>query len=422
MKMKKATFLALAAAFAVCGRAEEYMGLSDDRYGLGSVSAAEFNVLSVGGGGLPGIVYPLAAAGTSADGLVTAKNAQQVVNNYVLASHEIGVVLSEQETDFYIGEYCDRFPVADPSRIDWDKTFANIRTSQDFEDGALIVNTKATDPTKRILFTRGGGPVTIDWILTGEGSQSIKTVFQVNDVASSRPHRLYWTEEPFNAPAVDIQGKFVKFYGAPNIVGRVETNEVSNVTRVVKGIWVDTNSHTIRVAAQLKADKTYDGPKGQFVLCYYKNGDCREEDFICSTVVEVGEPKQTELEAEVGDELLPSGDGWSIEGLHPKVSKGAVKSDDDPMSPYAEVFEHVDSATGNKVQSVYAVTPNDAASVGTGMDAPWKIDIYWQSPDQMDTLWPFERAWYKVTWPTAIDRVVYAADAPLGAGVLVPTN
>ena len=411
---------ALALAVAAGGVRAEVTDVSDDELTLGPVSHP---VLRVGGAypAAPTNLYPLAAAGTRAEGALAAFNPPGN-RTYEMIGYQIGMPVSQQPKDFYIGQYCDRFPDNDPSRVDWNKTYANL--AGEIEAGAVFVNRDATDPARRILFTLGGRATTIKWeYYDVAGHLKEQTdIYQICEVSATRPHRLYWTEAPFNAPAVNLQGKFVKLCGNPEIITPLmETNEVSKTVSVRRGIWFDQSSQTLRAKAELTGDG-YVGPKGQFVLCYYRSGDCRDADFICSIVVEVGEPKQTELEAEVGDELFPSGDGWSIEGLNPKVSKGAEKSDDDPMSPYAEIFEHTDGTTGNKVQSVYAVTPDDAASVGAGMDAPWKIDIYWQSPDPMDTLWPFERAWYKVTWPEACDRVIYAADAPLGAGVLVPTN
>ena len=394
---------------------------NDNLLTLGDVPPAEFRLDGVNAT-VPTNVYPLAAAGTRADGAL-ADYKPLPGDAYALMHYEIGASVSEQRLDFYIGEYCNTFPNNDPDCVNWEKTYAKLVASGAMADGSLFVNLNATDPARRILFTRGGQATSVTWVYR-EGGVEIerKDTYQIAEVSSARPHRLYWTEQPFNAPAVSLKGRFVKLFGAPEIVRCVlETNEVSHTTSVRRGIWFDPDSETLRARAELM-DGAYVGPKGQFVLAYYKNGDCRDVDFICATVIEVGEPRQTEIAANVGDELLPSGDGWNVEGLNPKVSKGGAPDDDDPMAPYAEIFEHTDAATGLKVQSVYAITPTDAESVGTGQDAPWKIDIYWQSPDMMDTLWPFERAWYKVTWPEKIKRVVFAVDAPAGAGILVPTN
>ena len=375
----------------------------------------------------PTAVEPMAAAffaenlGGGAQPAANGEQGQEVVI-HKLESAAIGFGLAEQGDDYKIGEYLSLLPTDDPADIDWEKTLDGIRVSEAFRDGSLIVNRMAEDYGRRILFTRGGLSVEVVWHFKDAGVQAMTNVYQIGEISGRRPYRLFWTEHPFNAPAINLSGKNVRLLGDPAIVNpMLLTNETSKTVSVLKGVDIDIASHTLRAYAYEKEKGVWDGPKGQFVLAYYRNGDCDPDDLINAVVVEVIDRDVKLLEASVGDELRPGGDGWATEGLYPFVQSGAVEEQTDPNSPYVEPQTFTDAKSGEKVQCVYAVAPNDATSTGSGLDEPWRVDIYWETPDPMGTLWPFEEAWYAISWPGDIRHVVYDEKGE-GLGILVPTN
>ena len=92
---------------------------------------------------------------------------------------------------------------------------------------------------------------------------------------SGRPRRIYWTDDPWNAPAIDLTGKFVKFFGDSKILtpryGTV-TNTAAGVVQVitnqiVSGLHLDTSTHFLNAHGQVQ---------GQVVMVYYETGN-----YIC---------------------------------------------------------------------------------------------------------------------------------------------
>ena len=55
-----------------------------------------------------------------------------------------------------------------------------------------------------------------------DGNGSTRTLpmsYMVSSSCKGRPRRVYWTDEPHYAPAVDLSGKFVKFFGSDKVLG-----------------------------------------------------------------------------------------------------------------------------------------------------------------------------------------------------------
>jgi hypothetical protein len=43
-------------------------------------------------------------------------------------------------------------------------------------------------------------------------------VYIIGGASQGRPRRIFWTDWPYEAPAVNLAGKFVKFFGNPDIL------------------------------------------------------------------------------------------------------------------------------------------------------------------------------------------------------------
>ena len=197
----------------------------------------------------------------------------------------------------------------------------------------------------------------------------------------------------------------------------ISTNPYNAVTSTVRGVVFDPDSNTLRAYARCTdpTNEVYDGPIGQFVLAYYDSG--AHDKFIGSIVVEVSGPDVNVLHAHVADRILPMGGGYGIDGLQPLVQKGSVSVNGDINSPYlAHYSPNANSSEDNG--QVFAITPTDASACN--VDSPWKADVYWQIPDFMDTLWPFEEDWYLVTWNPDDPLLVVGDSGVPGEGLFIP--
>ena len=375
-------------------------------------------------------VYPLATSAVSNELGQVSDVVERDYGGYRLHRATVGATLSEQREDFSLGQFLSVLPAADPNDIDWVATRAAILDSAACREGRVTYIDSETDPRRRILFT-GGGAVEIPWRFDA-GSAAAEQygmrypkVYNIARASSARPFKLFWTEPPFNAPAINLTGKHVRIFGKSSIVDpQWEVVAGGAASNVVRGVVFDVNSQTLRAYCRVRnvALQDYDGPEGQFVLAYYESGDMK--DFVDCVVVEVSGPSVKTLKCNVGDELHPDGSGWNVEGLRAYVQQGDQKVEGDDCSPYLYGFSYTDERTDAAGRAIYAIAPTDASTTTTGRSAPWRADVYWQIPDMMDTLWPFEEDWYEITWNADDPRVVFDPDnsLPESSGVHIPTN
>ena len=376
----------------------------DDKLTLGEVTIPEYGqdperMLKT-------TIYPVSSAGSSADEEVDEDDDDDnwTYQEWSLEAWTIGRTLCEQPSDFRIGETCSLLPT---NAIDWAKTAEANRRS----DG-LAFNLSATNPTERVIFTKPG-TVPITWIFAG-GTTSNIVDYKIDRLTSARPYRLYATraDEGNVSAYVDLSGKYVKFFGDEKLIG---TNVYAStaLSNVVYGLDYDARNGLLTYRYMIdKETGRVQCPQGQFVLAYYDTES--KNRMISRIVVEVTPPMVNTLSARVGDELRPLGGGYGITGLSPLVNSGTAVDREDPCSPYVETFETEKSTTGGDEKGqlrIYAIAPTDVSTSKLGMDMPWKIDIYWRSPDPMGTLWTFEDDWYLVTWPETAPKVVTSGDA-----------
>ena len=342
-----------------------------------------------------------------------------------LRSHAIGRQVSESAPDVSIGGYCTVFPI-DADEIDWNRTFQNIKASSAYRDGFVTVVDNEDDPLRRILFTRGGS-VQVTFV-DKRGAQTSKN-YTVGGSTSSRPYRLYATraEEGNTAAYIDLSGKYVRFFGDPQLITPRYSEPNGGVSNVVWGLDYDArNTHllTARYIMINEAAHQYDCPQGQFVLAYYKTE--LKEELVSAIVVEIVPPSVNTLQAKVGDELRPIGGGYDIAGLKATVNNGAKPDSNDAYAPYLEVFSANSGEELSNVNhgKVFAIAPTDRTTSEMKIDMPWKADIYWKSPDPMGTLWTFENDWYLISWPSDGAIKVVQSDDTRNPGLpwQIPTN
>ena len=337
-----------------------------------------------------------------------------------------GMEISNIKSDYSVGDFLTDIPRGPSGEaVDWERTYADIiNAPKVYKDQIYCVENPKSDQG-RILFTQGGA-ARVTWYYEGV-EEGVERVYQIAESSSERPNRLYWSSYPFLGPKIDLTGKFVRLFGNPDVLKQeIVIDEVSHTTNVVSGIELSESGSTQILEAKARVidvdKKLYEGPSGQFVLAYYTDGSYSK--FIGSVVVEVGRPETKIIEAHVGDELLPTGDGWTVKGLlpYPKDGKGGTeKVEGDEASPHLSRGEYVHGETGDKVIAAYAISPNDHTTRNYTEDSPTKNDIFWEKPDFTGTLWPFEEDLYLVKWNPDDHRVVVGDIAP-GLEIFVPTK
>ena len=138
-----------------------------------------------------------------------------------LSAAEAGFALERTKPEYYL---CDR--IVPPGGVDWPATYELFVANP--SQGFLF------DPSGEAVYAAAGGNLSFTWVLT-DGSQ-LPTTYVVAPSCMGRPRRIYWTDPPYNAPGIDLSGKFVKFFGSEEILGlrkETVTNLVAGVEQVV---------------------------------------------------------------------------------------------------------------------------------------------------------------------------------------------
>ena len=254
-------------------------------------------------------------------------------------------------------------------------------------------------PSTRQIIAAQPNNVEIHWVMTN-GTTNVQ-VFNISSVPYKRPARLFWTESPYDAPRIGLQGLFpVIHYNSEVLppVYDVTTNVnggISNITsNVVSGVWLDSQKQLHAV-----------NESGLFILEYYEEGSYSDQvEPSGMEIVQVLDPDIVTLEAKVGERLLPQDTYWGqiygIDGLIPQVQAGLNNS----------VF--VNAQTGPKQDWAFAIRNT--------VDDPWALEIYWEHVGAMGVLWPYEVDWYSCNWPLDPQKYVIATSATNQAHVLFP--
>jgi len=307
---------------------------------------------------------------------------------YTEASAEAGFSVERIKPEVWLG---DAVTPPDGVEIDWNATYAEYGTNAE-EQAQFIF-----DNIHKIVYTQVGGALTFKWI-AADGTVTPR-IYVASGATSGRPLKMFWTEAPWNAPVINLSGKFVKLFGPASIVEpqygeRTKTtggHQVTETNVVVRGIYYDKEAETLSAYGQVS---------GQFILAYYDSGSYNELKHV--QVVEVGEPDIIYMDGHIGESIKPYGTGYDTAGLWPQPVANNASTTEDEFGPY--YYQH-------KGNYSYSPKNNDVFPLRETVDAPWRIDVYWMESDAYGVNWPFERCQYACSWNTNAMPVLVAGDS-----------
>ena len=323
-----------------------------------------------------------AAGGTALSATVTPG-----LDRYMLAASESGFAVERIKPEVWLGDV-----IAPPADVDWNATYAEYCTNET-EQAKFIF-----DNVGKRVYVQAGGSLVFKWI--GLNGVATERTYIASGAARGRPFKMFWTESPWNAPSIDLSGKFVKLFGSDEII-KVQRGErikdtggysvvESNV--VIRGVYLDPSANTLAA---------YGRVSGQFILAYYDSGSYSTLKHV--QVIEVGEPDVVEMKGHVGEVIAPHGTGYSTKGLWPSpIASTSSTTQEDEFGPY--YYQH---------KGLYSYSPkhNSIFPLRETADAPWRIDVYWMEEDAYGVSWPFERCQYGCTWNTNAMPVLVAGDS-----------
>jgi hypothetical protein len=367
---------------------------ADAGYTLGVPGAPTLRAGGAGGWLSANPNYPamsIVAPGASGAGL----SAQQVAGEerVRLAASEAGFPFERTKPEYYLGDQ-----IEPPNNVDWPATYARYLSEK--PHGFLF------DPVDNRVFTTAGGTLRFNWVLT-DGSVAGMT-YVASASCSGRPRRIYWTDYPYNAPAINLSGKFVKFFGPDELltpVYGVYTNSAAGIeqvltNRVVSGLWLDPSTKMLYAYGKLQ---------GQVIMAYYDTG--LYERLLHVQAVEICRPAVNRMKGEIGRALKPDGRGYDTSGLRARPTY--VTPPDNRGDYY---YQHRGQYSYSpKHGNVYPLRPT--------ADAPWNMEVYWMETDEMLVEWPFELDQYECDWPK--DATVFVRgdkDGDGGRPVYVPND
>ena len=296
----------------------------------------------------------------------------------LLVEAEIGFSWERAKPEYYLSDRIDA-----PANVDWNATYNRYceLTAENGGVSGFLFNTDGNDPG---IFAITGGSQTFEWILQ-DGSTN-KMTYTVAMSGSGRPRRIYWTDSPYNAPPISLSGKFVKFMGNAELLTLrygTETNITGGVAqetknKIVSGLYVDPESQVLYATGQLS---------GQCVMVYYDTGSY--SNILAVQVVEVRKPEAIARRGVIGEALRPDGQGYSIEGLVPRVATGIGDATDNRGN---YLYQH----TG---RHSYSPKHNAVFPLRPTVGERWLASIYWMETDAMGVQWPFEYDQYENDWP-----------------------
>lgn len=310
-----------------------------------------------------------------------------------LVASEAGFPIERTKPEYYLGD-----EIEPPANVNWAATYDKFLS--DHTDGFLF------DSAGRRVFATLGGAVRFTWVL--DGNVEVPMTYVVSSACTGRPRRIYWTDYPYNAPAVDLSGKFVKFFGPDEIlkpVYGVYTNSAAGIeqvltNRVVSGLCLDSATSMLYAYGRIQ---------GQVVMAYYDTGTY--DRLLHVQVVEICRPVVNRMAGEIGRALRPDGRGYGTEGLRARPT--VVQPTDNRGDYY---YQHQgEHSYSPKHGNVYPLRPT--------VDAPWNMEIYWMETDEMLVQWPFELDQYACDWPK--DATVFVRGDINGDGgrpIYVPSD
>ena len=354
----------------------------------GGVASAEDNPwLALNG------AYPSMALAATTGGVSRVERADEP--QLVLESAESGFPLERAKPDYYLADV-----IEPPEGVDWTATHAAFLALPESERAGFIF-----DDEGHRLFAAKGGTVRFEWTLAGGARRQM--TYNVALSARGRPRRIYWTDHPYNAPGVDLSGKFVRFFGSEELLA-VRYGTVTNVVagvpqvvtnKVVSGLYIDQSTKLLYAYGQLQ---------GQVVMAYYDTG--LFDRLLHVQVVEICRPVVNRLKGEIGRALRPDGRGYDVSGLRARPTY--VQASDNRGDWY---YQHQGRYSYSPKQgNVYPLRPT--------VDCPWNMEVYWMETDEMEVDWPFELDHYACDWPEDATVFVRGDGDDSGRPVYVPSD
>ena len=289
-----------------------------------------------------------------------------------MSAAEAGFVLERTKPEYYL---CER--LIPPGGVDWPATYDRYLSNVDGNKQYFLF-----DPAGEAVYVASGGILAFTWVLSdGNGNtNNLPMSYIVASSCKGRPRRIYWTDKPHNAPAINLSGKFVKFFGSDNIL-KLEYSlpaVAGGVSNVVRGLYIDSDTQMLNAVG---------GIEGQVVMAYYDTGTY--ENLLLVQTVEVCEPRVNVLRGEIGRALKPDGRGYDTTGLRPRVT---VVVPNDNRGDY--LYQHKGQYSYSpKNDNVYPLRPT------MGDSNRGNAEIYWMETDAMEVQWPFEKDQYECDWP-----------------------
>ncbi len=306
-----------------------------------------------------------------------------------LVAAEAGFVLERTKPEYYL---CER--INPPGGVDWPATYE--RFLSDVANGDIAEHAFLFDPVAEAVYAGSGGTLGFNWVLT-DGTV-LEMSYVVASACKGRPRRIYWTDEPYNAPCIDLTGKFVKFFGPDDILKPEYSGSV--ISNIVRGLYVDTTTHMLNACG---------GIEGQVVMAYYDTGTY--ENLLHVQTVEVCRPQVNVLSGEIGRALKPDGRGYDTFGLR---ARPTMVNPTDDRGDY--LYQHKGRYSYSpKSGNVYPLRPT--------MDCRWNAEVYWMETDEMEVQWPFELDHYECDWPK--DATVFVrgdVNGDAGRPIYIPSD
>ena len=337
-------------------------------------------------------VYPAMAIGAITDVRLSAQSVAGEARVGLVAS-EGGFPLERTKPEYYLGDQIEA-----PEGTDWTKTYDEYVAHG--SDPAFLF-----DPSGERVFAARGGTQTFTWHLAG--GSSVEMTYVLAPSCLGRPRRIYWTDYPYNGPAIDLNGKFVKFFGPESLVKPVYgvyTNNAAGMAqvisnRVVSGLFVDSSTKMLYAYGRLQ---------GQVLMAYYETGTF--EKILHVQPVEICRPAVNRLSGAIGRALKPDGRGYDTTGLR---ARPTVIQPTDDRGDY--LYQHKGQYSSSpKNGQVFPLRPT--------VDCPWNAEVYWMETDEMEVQWPFELDQYACDWPS--DTTVFVRgdpDGDIGRKIFVPS-
>lgn len=317
------------------------------------------------------LAYPVMALCGAPTNAVSTLEAGMIGNDLArLHATEAGFAVERSKPQYWLA---DR--IAPPANVDWGATYASFSTNAN-------PNRFFFDTAAPALYAAGGGPASFTWVLTD--GQTEEHVYLIGGASQRRPRRIFWTDWPYQAPAVNLAGKFVKFFGNPDLLTPrygVVTNITGGISQVLtnkitRGLYLDQTTKQLFAAGEIS---------GQVLMVYYDSGTF--ETPLLVQVVEVARPQVIPMTGRIGEPLRPNGGGYNTDGLS---ARPTVAVEIDNRGPY--LYQHTgQNSFSPKHGNVYPLRPTVAAR--------WNAEVYWMETDDLQVQWPFELCQYECDWP-----------------------